>query len=245
MRIEIKPSGQIAGDTMMTDETTSSAAEPAQTASAEGGKRDLSGLRTHLVISILLDVVVPLAGFYVLRGFGVGPLLALILSGVLVLPSLGYSVWQQRKVNVLTVFTVSLLVVSALMSLITGSPRLLLIREAWIFLLLGLWVLGTVPTRRPFMMIAGRSIVIAKVGMDGLATFEARWHAEAAFRKATRILSAVWGLVFTLDALVQIVLAYTLPIDAFPLINTVQWLVVLGGMITFHAIYTQRKNLRA
>jgi hypothetical protein len=39
-------------------------------------------------------VGVPLAGFYVLRGFGIAPLWALLLGGLLVLPSLGYSIWQ-------------------------------------------------------------------------------------------------------------------------------------------------------
>ncbi|HEY4460957.1 MAG TPA: VC0807 family protein [Pseudonocardiaceae bacterium] len=232
MRTEIKPIGQIAGDTMTTN------LEPT-------AQQKVTGLRKHLIISVLLDVIVPLAGFYLLRGFGIGPLLALLLSGALVLPSVGYSVWQQRKVNMLTIFTVTLLIVGALMSLITGSARLLLVREAWLFLVAGLWILGTVPTRRPFLMIMGRSIVIAKVGMDGLARYEARWAAEAAFRKATRILSAVWGLVFTLDAIAQVAIAYTLPIDRVPLVSTVQWLVVLGGMIAFHSVYTQRKDLRA
>jgi hypothetical protein len=223
MRTEIKPTGQIEPDT----------------------RRKLTGLRKHLIISILLDVAVPLAGFYVLRGLGIGPLIALLLSGALVLPSVAYSVWQQRKISMLTVFTVSVLVAGALMSLITGSPRLLLVREAWLFLLVGLWMLGTVPTRRPFIMIMGRSIVIAKVGMDGLARYEARWDAEAAFRRATRILSAVWGLVFSLDALVQVAIAYTLPVDQVPLVSTVQWLIALGGLITFHVVYTKRRGLRA
>jgi hypothetical protein len=106
-------------------------------------------------------------------------------------------------------------------------------------------MLGTVPTRRPVMMIMGRSIVIAKVGMAGLAKFEARWDTEAAFRRATRILSAIWGLVFALDALVQVAIAYTLPVDQVPLVSTLQWLVALGGLIGFHIVYTKRKDLRA
>ena len=236
MRTEIKPSGQIAGDTMTTTNETS--IEPT-------GKQKIAGLRKHLIISVLLDVAVPLAGFYLLRGFGIAALWALLLSGLFVLPSLGYSIWQQRKVNVLTLFTISLLVIGTVMSLITGSPRLMLVREAWLFLVVGLWILGTVPTRRPFMMIMGRSIVIAKVGMDGLAKYEARWAAEAAFRTATRILSAVWGLVFALDALVQVAIAYTLPVDDVPGVSTAQWLVVLGCLIGFHVVYTKRKDLRA
>jgi hypothetical protein len=231
MRTETKPIGQIAGGAMTTIEPSA--------------RQQVAGLRKHLIISILLDVVLPLAGFYLLRGFGIGPLPALLLGGLLVLPGLGYSIRQQRKVNMLTVFTISLLVVGALMALVTGSARLLLVREAWLFLVLGLWMLGTVPTRRPFMMIMGRSIVIAKVGIAGLATYEARWGTEAAFRRATRILSAIWGLVFTLDAFVQVTIAYTLPIDQVPAVSTAQWVVVLAGLITFHIVYTKRKDLRA
>ncbi len=144
-----------------------------------------------------------------------------------------------------TVFTVSLLVVGTLMSLITGSPRLLLVREAWLFLVLGVWALATVPTSRPFMMITARAVVIAKVGYEGLRAYEARWDAEATFRRSARILSAVWGLAFSLDALVQVLLAYTLPVDLVPGISTARWLVVLGGALTFHIVYTRRKDLRA
>lgn len=223
MRTEIKPIGQTEPDT----------------------SHRLAGLRRHLIISILLDLAVPLAGFYVLRGLGIGALFALLLSGALVLPSVAYSVWQQRTISMLTVFTVSVLVAGALMSLVTGNPRLLLVREAWLFLMVGLWMLGTVPTRRPVVMIMGRSIVIAKVGMDGLARYEARWDAEAAFRRAIRVLSAVWGLVFSLDALVQVAIAEILPVDRVPLVSTVQWLVALGGLLAFHVVYTKRKNLRA
>jgi hypothetical protein len=190
-------------------------------------------------------VAVPLVGYYVLRGFGLSPWLSLVLGGALVLPSVVYSVRQQRKVSMLTVFTLSLLVIGTLMSLITGNPRLLLVREAWIFILLGVWVLATVPTRRPFMMIAGRSVVIAKVGYAGLLAYEARWDAEAAFRRAARILTAAWGLAFALDALIQVALAYTLPIDLVPAVSTAQWLVVLGCTLLFHIVYTKRKDLRA
>jgi hypothetical protein len=144
----------------------------------------------------------------------------------------------------LTVFTLSLLVIGTLMSLITGNPRLLLVREAWLFMLLGVWVLATVPTRRPFMMIAGRSVVIAKVGYAGLPAYEARWDAEAAFRRAARILTAVRGLAFSVDGLIQ-VLAYTLSIDLVPGVSTAQWLVVLGATLLVHLVYTKRKDLRA
>jgi hypothetical protein len=63
--------------------------------------------------------------------------------------------------------------------------------------------------------------------------------------RAARILTAVWGLAFSVDALIQVAVAYTLPIDLVPGVSTAQWLVVLGCTLLFHIVYTKRKDLRA
>ena len=47
----------------------------------------------------------------------------------------------------------------------------------------------------------------------------------------------MWGMGFTLDALVRVLLAYAIPIDSVPLVSTVQWLVVLGGLVSFRIAY--------
>jgi hypothetical protein len=58
-------------------------------------------------------------------------------------------------------------------------------------------------------------------------------------------LTAVWGMGFTLDALVRVLLAYTIPIDSVPLVSIVQWLVVLGGLVTFHIAYITKHGPKA
>jgi len=42
-----------------------------------------------------------------------------------------------------------------------------------------------------------------------------------------------------------VLLAYTLPIDSVPLVSTVQWLVVLAGLIAFHTVYMTKHGLKA
>jgi hypothetical protein len=59
------------------------------------------------------------------------------------------------------------------------------------------------------------------------------------------VLTAVWGMGFTLDALMRVLLAYTIPIDSVPLVSTVQWLVVLGGLVTFHIAYITKHGPKA
>ena len=119
------------------------------------------------------------------------------------------------------------------MSLVTGDPRVLLVRDSWLGALLGLWVLGSLATQRPFIMVASRALVVAKVGEAGAKAWEDRWNQEPDFRRHIRILTAIWGVVFLGDAAVRVALAYALPIDAWPA-STAQWLVVLACLLGFH-----------
>jgi hypothetical protein len=94
------------------------------------------------------------------------------------------------------------------------------------------------------MLVAARAIVVAKIGAEGAREWEGRWHTDARFRHHIRVITAVWGVGFTLDAVVRIVLASTLPVDSVPLVSTVQWLVVLGGLIAFHTWYVSKSGLK-
>ena len=43
----------------------------------------------------------------------------------------------------------------------------------------------------------------------------------------------------------RVVLAYTLPIDQINLVTTVQWIAVLGSLVSFMTYYTRKHDLRA
>ncbi|MFE6684865.1 VC0807 family protein [Streptomyces sp. NPDC057743] len=201
-------------------------------------------LRRRLAAQLLFELVVPLGSYYGLRALGAGQWLSMVAGGLLTLPWIGYGIVRQRRVEAMAVFALCLVVVGALLSSITGSPRVLMVRDSWLTAAIGCWVLGTLLTRRPFIMTASRGIVIAKVGEAGLVAWEARWDAEPTFRHHLRLVTAVWGAVFLLDAVLRVALAYTIPVDSFPLVSTVLWLALLGGLLTFHNWYLTRNGLK-
>jgi len=229
------------GQAPQTDQPGGAAA--AATAAADRSRRT-AALRRRLAAQLLFELVLPLGSYYGLRAAGVGQWLALVVGGVLVLPWIGYGIVRQRRLETMAVFTLSLVVIATVLSLVTGSPRVLNLRDSWLTAAIGLWVLGTLLGRRPFIMMSSRGIVIAKVGEAGLAAWEARWDAEATFRHQLRVLTAVWGTVFLLDAVLRVVLVYTISVDAFPLTSTVLWLVMLGGLFAFHNAYITRHGLK-
>jgi hypothetical protein len=187
---------------------------------------------------------VPLGGYYGLRALGMNQWVSLVAASLLAAPAVIITLVKQRKVNVTALFTLSLLLLGALMSLVTGDPRVLLVRDSWLTAALGLWVLGALPTQRPFARTLAQSIVIAKIGAEGHRKWDNQWHTDPAFRRHLRVVTAVWGLGLTMDAGVRVVLAYALPVDLVPAVSTAQWLVVLTGLIFFHIKYISRHGLK-
>ncbi|MEV6338131.1 VC0807 family protein [Nocardia vinacea] len=203
-----------------------------------------AAVRRHLVRQLIAELVLPLGGYYALRAAGVNPWLALVAPALLTVPFLAYRAILQRRIDMVALFTLSMIGVGTAMSMVTGDPRTLLVRDSWIFGALGLWVLATLFTRHPFMRSAARTIVTVKVGEEGYRQWDARWDSDSRFRSQLRVLTAVWGLGFALDAVVRVVLAYTLPVDSVPLVSTLQWLVVLGGLFAFHYAYVTKHGLK-
>jgi hypothetical protein len=207
-------------------------------------ERKRAALRRHLARQLIVELALPLGGYYGLRAAGVNPWLALIVPALLTVPFIAYGAIRQRRVDAVALFALAFILVGTVMTLVTGDPRTLLVRDSWIFGVLGLWVLGTLLTRHPFMRTGARAVVTAKIGEEGYRQWDARWDNDSRFRSHLRVLTAVWGAGFALDAVVRILLAYTLPIDAVPLVNTLQWLVVLGGLLAFHILYVTRHGLK-
>lgn len=224
--------------------TTTTATATAQAPDTAWVKARAAAGRRQLIQSLAFELALPLGGYYLLAGLGMSQWAALVISGLLVAPWLVYGMVRRGRVEVMPAFTLVLLTAGALMSLVTGSPRVLLIRDSWFFGVIGLWVLGTLATRRPFMLTAARSIVAAKIGEAGAQAWLDRWDTEPTFRHQIRLLTAVWGAGFLLDAGIRVLFACTLPIGAVPLVNSLQWLVVLGGLFGFHFWYVTRNGLK-
>ncbi len=199
--------------------------------------------RRQAVKAVVFELAVPLGAYYALLGFGAGQWLAITVSSLAALPWVVYGLVRNRRLDAMPVFTLLLIAVGALLSAVTGSPRVLLVRDSWVFGVIGLWILGSLLTRRPFMLGAARTVVAAKIGPVGADAWIGQWDHDPAFRRHLRLLTLMWGAGFALDALIRVGFALTLPLGAVPLVNSLQWLVVLGAMLGFHTWYVKRNGL--
>lgn len=225
--------------------------EPAPRMLTAGQPASDAGLRRVIranVMTVVFEVIVPMALFYGLRAAGVSQWWALMAGVLVAVPYVGWTVASNRRVDLLSLFTLSVLMLSVVLGLLSNDPRTLAIREGWTAALgglFGLWMLITVMHGKPAQLTLGRTIAEIKRGAEGAAAWAGRWDTDARFRRGLRVDTAVWGAVLLANAVVHVVLVYTLPIDLISLVTTVEWFASLAALITWHVWYLRKENLDA
>ncbi len=177
--------------------------------------------------SLLRDVALPMGLFYVLRAFDVDVLWALVVSGVTPVLRVAYVLARYRRIEPLSAFTLTVLAINVTVSLISGDPRLLLVRSAWVGLLFGGWMLGS-------LVFANRPLVFTAVRMltpDRAPELDRSWARNP---RPWTIATLWWGIGNLLLAGVVVAMAYTLPVDSVPMLDTLLTVVslVLGVKLT-------------
>jgi hypothetical protein len=175
--------------------------------------RPRSGSRT-----LVVDVGVPLALYYVLRAAGASVFLALSLGAIVPAASTLAGLIRSRTLDRLGIFVLSTMLLGVGVSLISGSPRFLLAREAWLTAVIGVWFLASSHGQRPL------SFVFARAGLGGQKHFtteswDSLWERSPNFRRGWRISSVIWGVGLLVDATLRVVFAYSLPVDVVPALS--------------------------
>ncbi|BCJ33588.1 hypothetical protein Athai_10910 [Actinocatenispora thailandica] len=198
--------------------------------------------------SIALDIVAPLAVLYGLRALGANLWTALVVSSAVPVLVLLVRFARRRVVDLPSLFVLVLIAAGVGISVLTGDPRVLLIRDSWLWLLVGVagvWLLASVRYGRPGLLVVYRSFVLTKVGPDGLRAWAGRWDTDPGFRHGLRVLTAVWGLATILNAVLHVAAAMVLPLAIAPLVLQLIWPAIIAPLMVFHVLYTKRRDLRA
>jgi intracellular septation protein A len=203
------------------------------------------------MFTLLFDMGAPIAMFYVLTAAGLSSFTSLLLSAVLPGLSTVYQVVRSRHLDALAVFMMGITIVTALASLVSGSPRFLLAKDGWVTGISGLWLLATTRANPPVVMMFARPLLEGRIGPNG-ESWSVLWDRLPGFRRIWRVASVVWGVATILDAVVRFVMAYTLPVEVVPALNGAQYAVlfvvlqVVTNVYYFRAgLYDSQSNLYA
>jgi len=164
--------------------------------------------------SILINAAVPLL-IYLLASPHMPTLAALALAAVAPLLYGGYGWVRARSIDPLSIIALVLFGVGMLLALLVRDPRLLLLRDSYQTGIFGLLCLLSLPFPRPLAYYMYRWVFIRTP--EQLARFNAGWQVPYA-RFVRRLVTAVWGVVFLGETLLDTFLVYHLPI--------IQWMAI-------------------
>jgi intracellular septation protein A len=198
------------------------------------------------LIWFAFDLIVPTALFYLLVWFGTGLYLALLasaaVSAVTALVSYRRGAGGQRFAP----YMLALALASFGIALVTGSDRFLLAKESVLTALVGFWFLGSLRAERPLAYLFTRPLLEGYWGRRwGLpdVSWEAVWEREPRFRRIWRVSTVMWGIATLADAILRVVIAYSVPVDAVVAAQTAMFLVTLVAMQPVTHVYYARAGL--
>ncbi len=175
---------------------------------AAGTRPELAGRLRPIAKIVIIDVAAPLIAYSLLRSAGMPAVTALVLSGVF--PALGVAagVIRHRRLDVVGALVLAGILVGTVLGLVSHSARLVLMEGSVPTAMFGVVCLGTLWTRRPLMY----SFAVEFIGPDTAKGREmiSLWQYEG-FRRVFRVITAVWGVGFLLEAALRVAIVYNAP----------------------------------
>ncbi|MGI5131634.1 VC0807 family protein [Pseudonocardia sp. CA-107938] len=194
--------------------------------------------------SVLVDVLAPLAIFYGLRAVGVDQVLALLAGAAIPVVTGLRDLAARRPIGGVQWFVLGVMATTLASSLISGSPRALLLRSAVMMAALGVFLLLSLWARRPFLYTAAMTVL----DEDKQRTWSHNWDAHPPFRSVLRMVSGMWAAACLLDAALRAVAALALPVDVVPAVDLALLVVTLALLVVIQRVvgraFLRRHGLR-
>jgi hypothetical protein len=143
--------------------------------------------------------------------------------------------------DVISVLVIAGIAASLVATLLGGSPRLLLVRESFITGIFGLVFLGSLWLPRPLLFYLAKATV-AKQGMAE-DQFADKWSIPG-FRHTFYLMTVVWGVGLIVQAVLQVILAFTLSIEQDLVISPIVGYGVYFGLFGWSFWYGKRRKAR-
>jgi hypothetical protein len=172
---------------------------------------------------ILLGAVAPFVSYQVATWLGASELGALSWGAVFPLAGIALG-FARRRFDVISATSLAAIVVGLGGALLLHSARFLLVKDSLVSATIGLAFLGSLLAARPLIFVIGRAR-----SPERAAVFDARW-ADPAFRRALRVMTAVWGGVLLAEAATRVALSLVIAPGALLAVSPLLTLVFLGSV---------------
>jgi hypothetical protein len=212
---------------------------------AAGTRSELAGRLRSIAKIVIVDVAAPLVAYSLLRSAGLSPVTALVLSGVFPALGVAFDVVRHRRLDVVGALVLAGILAGTVLGLISHNARLVLMEGSVPTAIFGVGCLGSLWTRRPLMF----GLSVEFIGPDTAQGREmtSLWQYDG-FRHIFRVITAVWGAGFLLEAALRVVIVYnTSPGTALSLskVTPYLWIGVFVAWTVAYGRYQKKKGQQA
>ncbi|HXE30997.1 MAG TPA: VC0807 family protein [Terriglobales bacterium] len=217
----------------------SAPAMPPRTALIDSSEQILHGVYWSIGLNTVIPVVL-----YILSKRYVSPseYTALLFATLFPVAESAWGLLRERQMDPIAVMVLLGILTDAAALSLGGSPRLLLIRESLVTGMFGVACFVSLLLQRPLMFYFGRYFM-AGADREKRARFDASWEIPAV-RHGNRLVTLVWGAVFTGELALRIALVYRLSPAAVLVISPLVMGVLTVATIIWSLAYARKMRAR-
>lgn len=225
----------------MTDSSVTN--ENAQTAQNIPQKADKMKTIRGIATSVIINGACPFIVYTIMKNYvHASEITSILASGIPAMLDAIIGVVRKGRVDFLGGFVLISIVVGLIPYFVAGSAQLLLVRESLITGAFGLAYLVSLLLPRPLGFYFARYFVTGN-NAQNIANFNNLWQYHG-FRYAMRLTTIVWGVMFTLEAIIRIYLVYHLSTAQFLAVSPFVFYGFFGAVMVWTFWYSARGRQR-
>jgi hypothetical protein len=185
-------------------------------------------------LGYVVDVVAPMAAFFVLNWLGVPPIWGLLLGSAIAIVSTTINTFRRRRIDRVGILVLMELAISIVLLFVWRDPRFLLAKPSLYTAIAGVYLIATSFRGKP--LTYDGALQIGTRGDPVRASAFARcWERSSQFRKTLRIASLGWGLACLIDAILRVVVVYRFPLERAAWLSNLPHLTAIAVLMGFSA----------
>jgi len=177
----------------------------------------------------------PVAVYYGLRAGSVDIFSALLIGAVVSAVIAAVPVIRHRRLDGTATYMTTIMVGGVGVSLLAGSTQFLLARGALLTGITGLWFIASLWSRRPLAYLFSQPLLEGRFRWP--QRWDELWDRSPRFRRMWRVSSLLWGIGSLADAVLRVLMAYTLPPDMVPALGTALYAGTSVVLIAITTVY--------
>jgi hypothetical protein len=188
-----------------------------------------------VLLGYAIDVIGPMAAFFLLNRLGVPPLWSLLLGSAIALGSTTINTVRRGRMDRVGVLVLMEIAISILLLLVWRDPRFLLAKPSLYTTIAGFYLIATSFRGKP-LTYDGALQMGTKGDPVRAAAFARCWEKSPQFRNNLRIASLGWGLACLADAVLRVIVVYRFPLERAAWLSNLPHLAAITLLMGFSAM---------